>query len=162
RAKASKMIPTQIQEAMDENLSEDVESSDWNWQAMAHTVNNRWGLKLTDRQLKQIGRDNVAQHLSEKAEAAIDAVDLTGGKQYLDADWGERSLADWVRLKFQISVEASSFVGKNPADIKESIRAKVLALYRQKEIELPVKAGMTQFMADRAQPQPGMGQRYDR
>jgi preprotein translocase subunit SecA len=163
RAKASKMIPTQIQEAMDENLSEDVEVSDWNWQAMAGTVNNRWSLKTTDRSLKQIGRDNLAQYLSEKAEACIAEIDLTGGKQYLDPDWGERSLADWVRLKFQITIEPSAFAGKNPDDIKGLIREKVLALYKQKEIELPVKAGMTQFMADRAQPQQGMGgQRYDR
>jgi preprotein translocase subunit SecA len=161
REKANRMVPTQILEAMDENLSEDEDPKDWNWQAMAGTVNNRWGLKLTDRQLKQIGRDNLAQHLTEQAAQAIEAVDLKGGKQFLDPDWGERSLSDWARLKFQIPVDAAALVEKNPAEIKELLRGKVLAIYRQKEIELPVKAGMSQFMADRPQ-QPGMGQRYDR
>ncbi|HYT89354.1 MAG TPA: hypothetical protein VEL76_11665, partial [Gemmataceae bacterium] len=42
REKASRMVPTQIHDAMDENLSTDVEQNEWNWQAMAHTVNTRW------------------------------------------------------------------------------------------------------------------------
>src|SRR5208337_4163526 len=50
RDKANRMIPTQIQEALDENVSSDVDSKDWNWQAMAQQVNTRWGLKYTDRQ----------------------------------------------------------------------------------------------------------------
>src|SRR5262249_28589522 len=54
REKASKMILTQIQEAMDENLSSDVEPREWNWQAMSHAMNARYGLKTTDRELKKV------------------------------------------------------------------------------------------------------------
>src|SRR5262249_12153368 len=61
RDKASRMIPTQISEAMDENLGAE-DPAEWNWQAMAGQVNKRWGLKFTDRQLRQLGRDNLAQH----------------------------------------------------------------------------------------------------
>jgi hypothetical protein len=32
------MIPTQIHEAMEENLSTDTEEKEWNWQAMANTM----------------------------------------------------------------------------------------------------------------------------
>src|SRR5262249_44726548 len=67
RDKASRLIPTQINESMDENLSLDVDAKEWNWQALAHQVNTRWGLKTTDRQLKQLGRDNLAQFLTEQA-----------------------------------------------------------------------------------------------
>src|SRR5262249_24510816 len=35
RDKAQRMIQTQIQDAMDENLSMDVDPKEWNWQAMA-------------------------------------------------------------------------------------------------------------------------------
>src|SRR5262245_6959495 len=50
KEKAHRMIPTQIHEALDENLSPDVESKEWNWQALAGQVNKRWDLKVTDRQ----------------------------------------------------------------------------------------------------------------
>src|SRR5262249_29174302 len=63
REKASRQIPTQIHEAMEENLPAEEDQKEWNWQAMSNQVNKRWGLKTTDRQLKQIGRDELAQHL---------------------------------------------------------------------------------------------------
>jgi preprotein translocase subunit SecA len=160
RDKASRMIPTQINEAMDENLSTDVETSEWNWQAMAHFVNTRWKLK-TDRQLKQIGRDNLAQHLLEQAEKALAEVDLSDGKAFLDPDWGRRAISDWARLKFQIHMTPASLAGKEASEIKAMLHGQVLDLYRQKEIEFPVKVGMARFMAERA-PQAGGGHRYDR
>jgi len=163
REKALRLIPSKIQEAMDENLSDDVEEKDWNWQALTNQVNARWGLKLTDKELKRLGRDRIAGHIAELAEKALDAVDLSGGKEFLEADWGEQSISAWVRLKFQIQVEPASLVGKGEPAITAGLRKQVMDLYRQKELELPVKAGMARFMAER-QPQPGMGQghRYDR
>lgn len=162
RAKASRMIPTQIQEAMDENLSEDVEEREWNWQAMAHTVNNRWGLKTTDRDLKRIGRQDLAEHLTHEAERAVASVDLAGGKDFLEPDWGYRSVADWARLKFGLKIEAKQLADKDPAAIKEILHRQVMDLYRQKEIEFPVKVAMGRFMAEKNPQQPGGGQRYDR
>jgi preprotein translocase subunit SecA len=161
RDKAGRMIPTQLLEAMDENLSSDVDAAEWNWQAMAHFVNTRWGLKITDRQLKQTGRDNLAQHLQELAEKALAAVDLTEGREFLERDWGRRAICDWARLKFQVPLAPANLEGKESDEIKSLLRDKVLELYRQKEIEFPVRVGMARFMADRPQ-QPGAGHRYDR
>ena len=155
------MIPTQIHEAMDENLGPDVDPKEWNWQAMANQVNTRWGLKTTDRQLKQIGRDNLAQHLTDQAEKAIADIDLTEGTGFLRADWGRRSLCDWARLKFQIKLTPEELADNSPRPIKDLLHQQVLDLYRQKEIEFPVRVGMARFMADR-QTHPGAGQRYDR
>jgi preprotein translocase subunit SecA len=162
RDKASRMIQSQINEAMDENLSSDVEQREWNWQAMANQVNNRWGLKTSDRQLKQLGRDNVAQYLIEEAEKAIAAVNLRAGKPYLESDWGYRSISDWARLKFQIQVTPEELSGKDPADIKALLHKRILDLYRQKEITFPVRAAMARFMADKPQSAHAAGHRYDR
>src|SRR5207244_1048550 len=93
--KATRQIPTQILEAVEENLGSE-DSKEWNWQALSHTVNTRWGLKTTDRALKQVGKDNLSQHLIEQAEAAVAEVDLGEGKKFLDPDWGTRSICDWA------------------------------------------------------------------
>ncbi|MBL8800141.1 MAG: preprotein translocase subunit SecA, partial [Planctomycetia bacterium] len=162
RDKASRMIPTQIQEALDENLSEDVESSDWNWQAMAESVNRRWGLKFNERELKKIGRDNLAGKLIEAAEKALAATDLSGGKVFLQADWGKQSLVDWVRLKFGLNVHVEDLAKKDEGAIKDLLCDQVLEAYRQKEIELPVKAGMARFMSEQKPQFGSMQQRYDR
>lgn len=161
RDKASRMIPTQIHEAMEENLNPDAEQDEWNWQALANQVNSRWGLKTTERQLKQIGRDNLAAFLIEQAEKAIAAVDLNKGKAYLQPDWGRRSLCDWIYYKFQIKIDPSSIADESQVAIKDRLLDAVHNLYRQKEIEFPVTVAMARFMSERQHSGPG-GQRYDR
>jgi preprotein translocase subunit SecA len=160
RAKASRMVQTQVQEALDENLGAEDER-EWNWQALAHQVNARWGLKTSDRDLKRLGKDNLGQFLIEQADRVIDAVDLTGGKAFLDEDWGRQSVCDWARLKFGLTITVAELKDKDAAEVKELLHRKVMELYREKETEFPVEVGMARFMADR-QRGPGPGQRYDR
>ena len=44
---------------------------EWNWEALAKTVNIRWHLSLRDRDLKQVGREGVGEFLIERAREAI-------------------------------------------------------------------------------------------
>jgi preprotein translocase subunit SecA len=159
REKASRMIQTQISEMMDENLGSE-DAAEWNWKALAHQANTRYGLSTNDRQLKQMGKENVAQFLIEGAEKTVNEIDLSGGQPYLEPDWGVRSVCDWARLKFQIKLTPADLADKSPEDIKAVLHDRVMELYRQKEIEFPIKVAMARFMADRA-PAAG-GQRYDR
>jgi preprotein translocase subunit SecA len=162
RDKASRLIATQVQEMTEENLGSE-DPAEWNWQAMAHSVNTRWGLKTTDRQLKQLGKDNLSQYLIEQAEKAVADVDLSQGEAFLQPDWGIRSLCDWARLKFGLKVAPEELQGQDEATIRGILHGKVAEIYRQKEVEFPVKVGMARFMADRQQgAPPAGGQRYDR
>jgi preprotein translocase subunit SecA len=162
REKANRLIQTQVLEALEENLGTDVDPKEWNWQAMANTANTRYGLKLTDRQLKQIGRDNISQFLIGEAEKALAQVDLAPGEAYLKPDWGLRSACDWVRLKFGIKIEPVQLEEKPAPAIKALLIAQIKALYRQKDIEFPVQLGMARFMSDRQPPGAAGGHRYDR
>src|SRR5262249_27777303 len=65
------------------------------------------------------------------------------------------------RAKFGLKIDPAEFAEKNAADLHGLIHKQVMALYRQKEIEFPVKVGMARFMAEKAGT-PGGGQRYDR
>jgi preprotein translocase subunit SecA len=160
RDKANRMIQTQVQESIDENLG-DEDPREWNWQALSHQVNTRWNLKTSERQLKQMGKDNLGPFLIEQAGQAVGDVDLAGGESFLDDDWGRRAISDWARLKFQLRIEPEALAGKNADEIKGLVHTQVMQLYRQREIEFPVKAAMAQFMADRGHT-PAGGQRYDR
>jgi preprotein translocase subunit SecA len=159
--RASRNIPTVIQEALDENLPSDSDESEWQWQAMANQMGRRYELKLTDRDLKRIGRDGLAEHLTELAEAKVQAVDLADGEKYLGGDWGVRSVCDWARLKFQLKVAPEELAEKTAREVIALLGQKVRALYRQKEIEFPVQTAMSGFMGERQQA-PGGGPRYDR
>ncbi len=160
RDKAHRAVGTQVQEALEENLGAE-DPKEWNWQALAHQVNTRYGLKTTDKQLKQIGKDDLGEYLIGEATKAVEALDLSDGKPFLEEDWGLKSLCDWARLKYGIKLDVEELKEKGEEEIKKLLQARVRDLYRQKEIEFPVKAGMAQFMSERAQVQPG-AQRYNR
>ncbi len=159
--RALEMLPGQIYEAMDENLSLDVDTSEWSWQAMADMTNTRWKVKTTERQLKQIGRDNLAEFLIEHAQKTVAAVDLSKGASYLDPNWGLQSFCIWILDKFQIKIDVKELIDKDRAYLKERLSTAIHNLYHEREIEFPVTLGMARFMTDRAHAQGGM-QRYDR
>jgi preprotein translocase subunit SecA len=157
--KASRGIATQIQDMLEENLG-DEDAKQWNWQALSASVNARWGLKTSDRSLKQIGKDNLAESLIAEAEKAIQEIDLAEGRHYLESDWGLVSLADWTQRKFQIELKPEELADKDEAELKKLLLDKVEELYTRKEIEFPVQAAMATFMAERAHA-PGQS-KYDR
>ncbi len=163
KERAMKMVQTQIQEAMDENLPFDVEQSEWNWQAMSGRVNKLWELKTTDRQLKKIGRDDLAQYLIAEAEKYIQQVDLSKGAVYLQEDWGRVSLCDWMKQKFDLRIDPDTLKDKSHEETRQILAAEIHKLYRQKEVEFPVKVAMARFMPEQARVSFQMGgQRYDR
>jgi preprotein translocase subunit SecA len=61
RDQAERMAETQVLDAIEENLPVEEDPSEWNWEALAKTADLRWGLNLRDRDLKKVGRDNVAE-----------------------------------------------------------------------------------------------------
>jgi preprotein translocase subunit SecA len=161
RDKALRAVETQVYEMMEENLGSE-DSKEWNWQALSGQVNVRWNLKTNERQLRQIGKDNMADYLREQANQCIADTDLSEGQAFLQPDWGVRSLCDWARLKFQIKMAPEELAGKDEAAIKQALHARVLELYRQREIEFPVRAAMARYMADHPQASGPGGQRYNR
>src|SRR5205823_876779 len=52
--KATAMVPTTIQELTEENLNPDEEPKDWKWHELTRAMNARYGLKLTDKELRKI------------------------------------------------------------------------------------------------------------
>jgi len=158
--KAVRQIQTQVTEAIEENLGAE-DPKEWNWKALSDAVNKRWGLKSTDRQFRQMGKDNLSTWIIAEAEKAVAAVDLAAGAEFLDPRWGLKSLSDWARAKFGLKLDPVELAGKSNADLQALLHQQVMALYRQKAIEFPVKVGMARFMAERAGT-PGGGQRYDR
>jgi preprotein translocase subunit SecA len=160
--KALRQIQTQVQEMLEENLGAD-DPKEWNWKALSDAVNKRWSLKTTDRQFRQMGKESLSTYIIAEAEKAVGAVDLSPGAGFLEPNWGLKSLCDWARAKFGLKLELNELIGKSEADLRTLVHKQVMSLYRQKEIEFPVKVGMARFMAERTAGAPaGGGQRYDR
>ncbi len=149
-----------VREAIEENLPSDAEPDEWNWLALANWANTRYGLGLKERELRAFAkvekgevifeRAELDQFLSDKAIAAVKQVDLAPAKEFLQENWGRRSLADWVQHKFGIAVDAEQWKGRSRPDVIKHVQAIARELYAKKESEFPVRVGMSRFFSDRS------------
>src|SRR5690606_3916957 len=88
RDEAERMAESQVLDAIEENLPQEEEESEWNWESLAKVVNVRWNLNYRDRDLKKIGRDQLAETLIDKAREAINKIDLSECARYLEPNYG--------------------------------------------------------------------------
>lgn len=161
RDRAVQNVPSILLDMMEENLSTDMEESEWQWQAMARQLSSRFDLKLTDRDLKRIGRDQLSEQIQSECEKQIEAIDLKDGEKYLRPDWSLQSTCDWANRKFLLKLEPGQLAGMNPAKIKDFLKQQVRAVYRRKEIEFPVQAAVNNYLSDKPTPHHG-APRHDR
>jgi preprotein translocase subunit SecA len=118
---------------------------------MARQLESRYGIKYTDRDLKRIGRDALADHLQAECERKIAEIDLSEGAKYLAPDWGARSICDWVNRKFLVSLKPEDIAELPVSAIVAKIRGLVREAYRRKEVEFPVAAAVNTFLNDKPQ-----------
>jgi preprotein translocase subunit SecA len=144
---ASRMAESQVLDAIEENLPEDEEQSEWNWAALATTVNTRWGLNLRDRDLKKIGRENLAEELIKLAHEAIGRIDLSPCARYLEPDFGVRTACAWLQDKFGVVLELEEAREVEPAAFIQLAHERAISAYDQRESEYPVLAGLYRFSA---------------
>ena len=147
--KASDQAAELIQDSIDENLSEDAESTDdWNWEALAEWAKSRFGSKLKARDLKRLGRDGLFDPLYEQAVAHITASDCAPIRRHMEPDWGAQCLAQWVLAKFDMEVEPSDFSLEEPDAAKDVLFQRAQTIYQQREIEFPVSVAMNRFLSE--------------
>ena len=142
--------PTHIHELMDESLNPSEDENDWKWQEFTRAVTTRYGLKVTDRDLKKIGRDHLGEYLIAEAEKAILAVNLDGGKRFLEQNYAAESLVDWSRQKFGLKVAVTEATDKTPEELTALLRTKVREAYRAKDNEFPVQVGLAAYLPEKA------------
>jgi preprotein translocase subunit SecA len=144
---ASRMAESQVLDAIEENLPEDEDQSEWNWAALATTLNTRWGLNLRDRDLKKIPRENLAEELITLAHDAIARIDLSSCARYLEPDFGLRTACAWLRDKFGVELSPKEVDDLEPAKFTRLTHERAIAAYDQRESEYPVLAGLYRFSA---------------
>ena len=152
-------VPTFMQERMEENLNADEDPKDWKWSELTRAINAKYDLKLTEKDVRKVPPEKLAEQLVAKAEAAVRAVNLDEGRRYLTRTYGAEALAEWCRQKFGVKVTVEEIAPRSGEELNEYLYRKVREVYRQKDVEFPVRVAMQNFMADK----PAAGQqRYDR
>ena len=154
---AERMAESQVLDAIEENLPSEEDESEWNWDALAKVVNARWNLNFRDRELKKIGRDELAEVLIDKSRAALNDIDLSACAAYLEEGYRHATACDWLKFKFDIELSRDEIEGLEPKQILALAHQKSVEAYDAREAEYPVMAGLYHFTTRDAS-----GARYDR
>ncbi|BBO34862.1 preprotein translocase subunit SecA [Lacipirellula parvula] len=158
---ATRKAESQVLDAIEENLPEESEDEqDWNWVALAHWSNTRWGTNYRDRDLKKIGRDKLDEQLIEDAHKAIDKVDLSSAARYLESDYGVKTACAWLHDKFGIELAPAEMSKLDAREFRKLALERAAAAYAERESEFPVLAGLYRFSGRAAGQQQGF-QRED-
>jgi preprotein translocase subunit SecA len=144
---ARRMAESAVLDDIEENLPEEEEQSEWNWGALATRANTRWGLNLRDRDLKKIGRDELAEEIIKQASEALERVDLTEFARYLEPDFGMRTACAWLRDKFGVAITTDEVNDLEPAQFVALAHRKAIEAYDLRESEYPVLAGLYRYSA---------------
>jgi preprotein translocase subunit SecA len=147
---ATRQSETQIFEAVEENLPQGDDESEWNWSALASFANARWKLSVNDRDLKRAGRHDIVEYLRDRAREAIQKVDLSEGRRFLDADFGVRTARGWTEWRFGVAIDDAEIAhleqgGLDVQAFQEVVRAKARAAYDERDVEYPVLVGLAHF-----------------
>jgi preprotein translocase subunit SecA len=145
RDEAIRMAESQAFDAIEENLPDDEEQSEWNWDALANWANTRWGLNLRDRDLKKVGREDLSQFLMEKSHEAISKIDLSSCARYLESDFGVKTSCAWLHDKFAVDLKPEEVAGLDATKFVAIAKERAIQAYGQREAEYPVLAGLYRF-----------------
>jgi preprotein translocase subunit SecA len=137
---AERLAEGQVFDLIEENLPEEVDPKEWNWAALARTLNTRWQLGLRDHKLRQIGREQLSEAILEMVAEVIRKIDLSDGARYLEPDFGLQRACAWVYAKFGIELDLEELRGLEPEPLKDLVRQKAAVAYGNKEVEFPVMA----------------------
>ena len=142
---AERAAETQILDAIEENLPNEEDQSDWNWGALCKWLNTRYGTNYSPTELKKIPREQIDEVLIQRVHEELAKTDLSDGAPMLDGNYGLRMLAGWMKNKFEIDLDVEELRSREAEDIRVELTAAAEAAYRRKESEYPVLAGITRF-----------------
>ena len=145
RDEAYRLAESHVFDAIEENLPEEEEQSEWNWSALAHWSNTRWGTNYRDRDLKKIGYDHLGEKLIAEANRAIGEIDLSECSRFLEPDFGIKTTCAWLRDKFGIELVPEKLADMEPDDILDLAQERAREVYDTRESEYPVMAGLYRF-----------------
>jgi preprotein translocase subunit SecA len=148
--RASQAAPLFIAESLEESLNPNEGPHDWKWQELTRAINSRYGLKLQERDLKKMPREELDTYLLHEAEKAILNADLSAGERYLAPTYAAESLCDWARQQFGIRLGIDDARDKEPAELTTLLREKVRAAYRAKDADFPVQVALAGYLPDKA------------
>ncbi len=145
RDEAYRLAESQILDAIEENLPEDAEEDEWNWTALAKWSNVRWSTNYRERELKKIGRNELAEALIRDANQGIGEIDLSSCQRLLEPEFSVKTACAWLHDKFGIELAPDAMSELESKDLIALAHERAQTAYDSRESEFPVLASLLRF-----------------
>jgi len=124
-----------------EYMDDDIPQKQWDLKGLSSWAMSRFGVNISQNQLRKMTPEEVDLQLNEAAGVRIDELDLSPVSTYLAVDFPMRSVAAWVWNKFGVELTVDDLGGPAAARqaVKSVILGKVSELYEQREVEYPAE-----------------------
>ena len=129
-----------------EYMDDDVPPEEWDLKGLAAWAMSRFGVNLSQNQLRKMTPQEVETFLYDAAAERIGQIDLSPAGQFLAEGYCTRSLAQWAADKFAVTVEPKELYGDAPPEGEASpetahkvLTARINEAHRRREIEYPVE-----------------------
>jgi preprotein translocase subunit SecA len=144
RVEAEDKIIRGLAEYMGEEVTDD--PADWDTGGLSSWAMSQFAVSLPKSQIKRMTAQEVEERLKEAALEQVDKKDVAGLEKYLEPLYAERSLAEWAKDKFSVTVSPQEMLvpnardrqRKSAAEIAELIEARARDAYSRREVEYPV------------------------
>ena len=135
-----------IHATLGEFMGEDATDPEgWDVRSIQNWARTRYGVELTQDEIKSTPADHLEERLAENAYEKIDRVDTDGVKPYLEPLFPLQELCRWANEKFAIGlkpeellVDETRNISRVPAEIDDVIEKRAREAYTKREVEFPV------------------------
>ncbi len=143
---AKRQAESSVDDQIELNLPEVSEESDWNWKELTRWINDTYKSSFTDRELRDTGREGLAEKLSEAALETVSTYDLSMLETFLGPEFSAIAFAGWLQRQFNLAIDHQEFVGVEVEGIIPDLQDRVCQFYREKEVRFPVTVGIAQYI----------------
>jgi preprotein translocase subunit SecA len=145
-----KIIKRQAKDEAENNISlslgEYLEDYDdprsWDVAGLCKWAMSGFRVSLSPGKVKEQEPEEIEEQLISAAAEQIDKKDYSKVTEFLRKDFGLRTFAEWAWTKFDIKQEHNELAELSVSEIREQLREKTAAKYKEREIKYPVEFAM--------------------
>ncbi|MCL2646678.1 MAG: SEC-C metal-binding domain-containing protein [Phycisphaerales bacterium] len=128
-----------ITTSLDEFMDPDADPQDWDYSGLAGWSQDQFAVQVSSSQLKKMDREQIREALIEAALEQVERKDCAAVAQFLEKNYAQKKLAEWVDNKFDLNITAEELIGKAPLEAVEFILQEAKRSYSRREVEYPIE-----------------------
>jgi len=128
--------------SLGEYLEDYEDVSSWDVAGLCKWAMSAFRVNLSPSKVKEQEPEEIQEKLISAAAEQIDKKDCSMVDEFLREDFGLRRFAEWARTKFDIKLDLNQLASLSVSEIREQLKEKTAAKYKEREINYPVEFAM--------------------